>query len=302
MERTTSNPNAVRVVRARRVARSNVEAFSSRKKENPSTGSGRTALFVAGLLLAAAAATPRFRPDRRAEARRPRPAHHAPRRPVLRSRSCSDSTAISSTRRSGRSSLSCSRDDATLEIGGKGVPRQEARARIYADRLRAGRRARGLPCQSHAVPDRPGRLARRQDRLDSLARLGDEHGRLGPAALRGRVRQGERHLEVQARVRALHHVSSWAGWGKDALNNTWPDKFNPAPDLPPSTIYLTYPAYYIIPYHYPNPVTGKAFKPDTDEVGAYAGPPGSAVQKQWRETVVLRTGRSPSTRAEGLIA
>ncbi len=88
--------------------------------------------------------------------------------------------------------------------------------------------------------------------------------------------------------------SSWAGWGKDALNNTWPDKFNPAPDLPPSTIYLTYPAYYIAPFHYPNPVTGKVFKPEMDEVGAYAGPPGSAVQKKWRETGRLAMARSPS--------
>ena len=28
--------------------------------------------------------------------------------------------------------------------------------------------------------------------------------------------------------------SSWKGWGHDALNNTWPDKFDPPPDLPPT--------------------------------------------------------------------
>jgi hypothetical protein len=72
--------------------------------------------------------------------------------------------------------------------------------------------------------------------------------------------------------------SSWEGWGKNALNNTWPDKFDPPPDLPPSTIYLTYPAYYIVPFHFPNPVTGNAFKPDRDEVGAYAAPPGTKAQ------------------------
>ncbi len=67
----------------------------------------------------------------------------------------------------------------------------------------------------------------------------------------------------------------------------------PRPDLPPSTIYLTYPAYYIIPFHYPNPVTGKVFRPDMDEVGAYAGPPGSAAQKKWRETGRLVDGSQP---------
>jgi hypothetical protein len=87
--------------------------------------------------------------------------------------------------------------------------------------------------------------------------------------------------------------SSWKGWGNDALNNTWPDKFNPAPDLPPSTIYLTYPAYYIIPYHYPNPVTGKVLKPDMDEVGAYAAPPGTPLQEKWHKTGRLVDGSQP---------
>lgn len=73
--------------------------------------------------------------------------------------------------------------------------------------------------------------------------------------------------------------TNWQGWGENALNNTWPDKFPPAPDLPPSTVYLTYPAYYIAPFHYPNPVTGEPFTPDTGTVGAYYRPPGTAEQE-----------------------
>jgi hypothetical protein len=80
--------------------------------------------------------------------------------------------------------------------------------------------------------------------------------------------------------------TSWEGWGKNALNNTWPDKFDPPPDLPPSTIYLTYPAYFIIPFHYPNPVTGKALIPDRDDVGAYHRPPGTPEQVE-----ALKVGR-----------
>jgi len=87
--------------------------------------------------------------------------------------------------------------------------------------------------------------------------------------------------------------TSWAGWGKNALNNTWPDKFDPPPDLPPSTIYLTYPAYYIIPFHYPNPVTGKAFVPDKAEVGAYAAPPGTKTQADWHGIGRLADGTQP---------
>jgi len=87
--------------------------------------------------------------------------------------------------------------------------------------------------------------------------------------------------------------TNWEGWGKNALNNTWPDKFDPPPDLPPSTVYLTYPAYYIIPFHYPNPVTGKAFLPDVGEVGSYAAPPGTRAQMDSLRVGRLANGTQP---------
>ena len=46
------------------------------------------------------------------------------------------------------------------------------------------------------------------------------------------------------------------GWKDSSVPNTRPDSFAPPPDLPPSTVYLTYPSFYVAPYHYPNPVTG----------------------------------------------
>jgi hypothetical protein len=87
--------------------------------------------------------------------------------------------------------------------------------------------------------------------------------------------------------------TSWEGWGRNALNNTWPDKFDPPPDLPPSTVYLTYPAYYIVPFHYPNPVTGHAFAPDTGQVGAYYRPPGTPEQEQSLQVGRLADGTQP---------
>ena len=87
--------------------------------------------------------------------------------------------------------------------------------------------------------------------------------------------------------------TNWEGWGKNALNNTWPDKFEPAPDLPPSTVYLTYPAYYIVPFHYPHPVTGKVFAPGTQPAGAYHRPPGSAEQQQAETVGRLADGSQP---------
>jgi hypothetical protein len=76
--------------------------------------------------------------------------------------------------------------------------------------------------------------------------------------------------------------TNWEGWGELALNNTWPDKFGPPPDLPPSVVYLTYPAYYIVPFHYPHPVTGAVFAPGEGEVGAYFRPPGTREQESSR--------------------
>ncbi|MEO6152843.1 MAG: nuclear transport factor 2 family protein [Croceibacterium sp.] len=87
--------------------------------------------------------------------------------------------------------------------------------------------------------------------------------------------------------------TSWDGWGKNALNNTWPDKFEPAPDLPPSTVYLTYPAYWIVPFHYPNPVTGKPFVPEQGSVGAYQAPPGTAAQAASLKVGRLADGTQP---------
>jgi cell division protein FtsB len=46
------------------------------------------------------------------------------------------------------------------------------------------------------------------------------------------------------------------GWKDSAVPNTRPDSFAPPPDLPPSTVYLTYPSFYVAPFHYANPVTG----------------------------------------------
>ena len=87
--------------------------------------------------------------------------------------------------------------------------------------------------------------------------------------------------------------TSWEGWGKNALNNTWPDKFDPPPDLPPTTVYLTDPAYYIVPFHYPNPVTGRPFAPDVGQVGAYHRPPGTPEQAEALQAARLADGTQP---------
>jgi SnoaL-like domain len=54
------------------------------------------------------------------------------------------------------------------------------------------------------------------------------------------------------------------GWAKTATPNTRPESFPPPPDRLPTTVYLTYPSPHIVPFHYPNPVTGEPFRADAE--------------------------------------
>jgi hypothetical protein len=60
------------------------------------------------------------------------------------------------------------------------------------------------------------------------------------------------------------------GWVDNLITNTWPAKFPPPPDLPPTVIYLAYPSYYVEPFHYPNPVTGEPMPPYDPAAGGEA--------------------------------
>jgi SnoaL-like domain len=60
------------------------------------------------------------------------------------------------------------------------------------------------------------------------------------------------------------------GWVDKTTTNTFPEKFLPPPDLPPMVIYLTYPNYYIEPFHYPNPVTGEPMPAPDPAAGGVA--------------------------------
>lgn len=59
--------------------------------------------------------------------------------------------------------------------------------------------------------------------------------------------------------------SSNDGWAKVTTPNTRPESFAPPPDRMPTEVYLTYPSPYIVPFHYPNPVTGKPYQPAKPE-------------------------------------
>lgn len=170
-------------------------------------------------------------------------------------------------------------EDATLEIGGKGLFLGKDRVLEYMqtafgpDGISEGRLANHMQFQPIANISPDGDTGWIRSRAYVMS-----GGGWGLPLYENEYVKEDGVWKISRLSGPFTMYTSWKGWGVNALNNTWPDKFDPAPDLPPSVIYLTYPAYYIIPFHYPNPVTGKAFIADTGEVGAYAAPPGTKAQ------------------------
>lgn len=77
------------------------------------------------------------------------------------------------------------------------------------------------------------------------------------------------------KLRSVHAVfnmlaPSDSGWISNTLPHTRPESALPPPDLPPSTVYLTFPNYQLAPYHYPNPVTGRVAPPSDPAAGGAA--------------------------------
>ena len=185
-------------------------------------------------------------------------------------------------------------DDATLEIGGKGIFIGQPRVLEYMqtafgpDGAKEGVLANHMQFQSipDISPDGKTGWIRSRAFVMSL-------GGWGLPLYENEYRKENGVWKISRLTGPFTMYTNWDGWGKNALNNTWPDKFDPPPDLPPSTVYLTYPAYYIVPFHYPNPVTGKPFKPDRGEVGAYAAPPGTPEQIESLEVGRLADGTQP---------
>ena len=186
-------------------------------------------------------------------------------------------------------------EDATLEIGGKGLFLGRPRVLEYmqtafgAEGAKDNVLAQHMQFQPIADISPDGRTAWVRSRAFVMSNAG-----WGLPLYENEYRKGDDGVWRISRLSGPFTMyTSWDGWGKNALNNTWPDKFDPPPDLPPSTVYLTYPAYYIVPFHYPNPVTGQAFAPDTGQVGAYYRPPGTAEQAQSLQVGRLADGTQP---------
>ena len=163
--------------------------------------------------------------------------------------------------------------DATLEIGGRGVFVGQDHVLEYmhgafgTDGIKEGQIINHMQFQPIVDIDPDGKHARQRMRAFVMS-----NGGWGIPLYENEYVKEDGVWKISKLHGPFTMYTSWDGWAKFATPNTRPDSFLPPPDLPPTVVYLTYPSYYIVPFHYPNPVTGKPFKPLTQEAGAYASP------------------------------
>ncbi len=163
-------------------------------------------------------------------------------------------------------------EDGTLEIGGRGVFLGRERVREYM-------------LKAFGDPGRGDGLLIDHQQFQVLATVNPD-GRTAEARATAFVMSsggwGDCYYENDYvkedgiwKMKVLHGpfnmYSGYAiGWVDDVILNTYPEKFPPPPDLPPSVVYLAYPSYYAEPFHYPNPVTGEMAPPPHPAAGGEA--------------------------------
>jgi len=153
-------------------------------------------------------------------------------------------------------------DDGTLEIGGRGVFVGKKRIHEYLawlapQGLTQGHVFNHIQLQPIVTIAPDGRSAKARWRF--LAEVGE----VEKYAIWGIGTYENQYVRENGvwEIKDLHayfrmYTPYGEGWAKQAMPNTQPEKDLP-PDRPPSLSYAIYPATFVPPYHYKNPVTGK---------------------------------------------
>jgi hypothetical protein len=160
--------------------------------------------------------------------------------------------------------------DGTLEIGGRGVYTGRERVLAYMqtgfgkDGHRAGLLMNHMQFQSVVDVAEDGMTASLRSRAYVMS-----SGGWGLPLYEDRFVKQDGTWKISRLMGPFIMYAGWEkGWKDDVIANTWPgDRNLSPPDLPPSVVYLMYPSYYIVPYHYPHPVTGQAYDVPTGQAG-----------------------------------
>jgi hypothetical protein len=160
--------------------------------------------------------------------------------------------------------------DGTLEIGGRGVYTGRERVLAYMqtgfgmDNHRAGVLMNHMQFQPVVDISDDGLHAKLRQRAYVMS-----GGGWGLPLYENEFVKEDGTWKISKLMGPFTMYGGWTkGWEDDVISNTWPgDRNLSPPDLPPSVVYLMYPSYYIIPYHYPNPVTGKPYEIPMGQAG-----------------------------------
>jgi hypothetical protein len=156
-------------------------------------------------------------------------------------------------------------EDATLEIGGRGVFVGRERIHEYMKFLGAEGVTPGqvynhsqvIPIV-HVAPD--GKTAK--GRWTAFIQIGfhNEMARWGYVTYENDYVKADDGWRIKTLYAFFNFYSDYAGWGQDRQPNTRPEAKLP-PDRPPTVVYEMYPEIAMVPFHYKHPVTGKTTGP-----------------------------------------
>lgn len=152
-------------------------------------------------------------------------------------------------------------DDATLEIGGRGVFVGKARVLEYLtylspQGLTSGQLFEHLQLQPivDVAPD--GRTAQGRWRFLAMVGKHQQEAMWGTGVYENEyVKQGDVWKIAKLHGYFTMYAPYTAGWGKEVKPNTRPEQDLP-PDQPPSVVYDAYPSVFVAPFHYRHPVRG----------------------------------------------
>jgi hypothetical protein len=161
-------------------------------------------------------------------------------------------------------------EDGTLEIGGRGVYTGRERVLAYMqtgfgqDGHSAGQLMNHMQFQPVVDISEDGTRARLRSRAYVMS-----NGGWGLPLYENEFVKEDGVWKISRLMGPFIMYAGWEkGWKDQVISNTWPgDRDLSPPDLPPSVVYLMYPSYYIVPYHYANPVSGKEYEVPMGEAG-----------------------------------
>jgi hypothetical protein len=156
-------------------------------------------------------------------------------------------------------------DNATLEIGGRGVFVGKERIHEYMKFLGAEGVTPGqvfnhtqlVPIVTVA-PD--GRTAKARWTAFIMVGVHKELSRWGYVTYENDYVKTSDGWKIKTLYAYFNFYSDYSGWGKNAQPNTKPEARLP-PDRPPTVVYEMYPEIGMAPFHYAHPVTGKPTGP-----------------------------------------